>query len=130
MCFYLFSDYAVIQFIVVLSSSDSSAENLDSKTESELEGSSLLAKSKSLPGATPNIASGKEVVKRLQNKLKADSELLSLQLVSLDTLVCQNECSGHGTCHQATRTCICEPFWIENLVGRQLMDGKSNCGMH
>lgn len=93
------------------------------------------------------VASGKKVVRELQQKLSADSDLLSLKIISLDTLVCQNECSGHGTCHQvgshndnardlkfialclskATRTCICEPFWLENFVRRNLMDGKSNC---
>ena len=50
------------------------------------------------------------------------------QILSLDTVVCQNECSGHGTCHQATRSCMCDKFWMENFVRRSLMDGKSNCG--
>ena len=51
-----------------------------------------------------------------------------IQILSLDTVVCQNECSGHGTCHQATRSCMCDKFWMENFVRRSLMDGKSNCG--
>ena len=76
------------------------------------------------------IVSGKEITDDLKRKLEADSDLLSLQILDLDTLVCQNECSGHGTCHQGTRTCLCEPFWIENFVRRQLMDGESNCGEH
>ena len=77
---------------------------------------------------SPSVASGKKVVQELKSKLTADSDLLSLQIVDLDTLICQNDCSGHGTCHQGTRSCVCEAFWIENFVRRYLMDGKSNCG--
>lgn len=76
------------------------------------------------------VASGKKVVKELKSKLKADSDLLSFKFLSLDTLICQNECSGHGKCHQATRTCVCEPFWLENFVRTRLFDGESNCGKH
>ena len=49
-------------------------------------------------------------------------------MIELDTLVCQNDCSGHGHCRQDTRSCVCESFWIENFIRRNLMDGKSNCG--
>lgn len=55
-------------------------------------------------------------------------DIFDLKVLELDTLECQNPCSGHGKCQQATRVCICEPFWIENFVRRHLMDGKSNCG--
>uniref|UniRef100_A0A0K2TVX1 Dyslexiaassociated protein KIAA0319like proteinlike [Bombus impatiens] n=1 Tax=Lepeophtheirus salmonis TaxID=72036 RepID=A0A0K2TVX1_LEPSM len=73
------------------------------------------------------ILKGVDVLKTLQTKLRTDPDILELKVINLDTLVCQNNCSGHGKCHQATRTCICQPFWIENFVRRQLMDGKSNC---
>lgn len=46
------------------------------------------------------VASGKKVVKELAQKLATDSDLLEFKILDLDTLVCQNECSGHGTCHQ------------------------------
>ena len=68
------------------------------------------------------------MVKELEQKLSTDLELLPIKVLSVDTVVCQNDCSGHGTCHQATRTCLCEPFWLENFVRSSLMDGKSNCG--
>lgn len=68
------------------------------------------------------------MVKELLRKLKADADLLSLRIVSLDTVVCQNDCSGHGVCNQATRLCECESYWIQNFVRSHLMDGKSNCG--
>lgn len=79
---------------------------------------SSLAVSADSSEIASGIASGKKVVDQLWKKLKADAELLSLKILSLDTVICQNECSGHGTCHQATRTCICDAFWMENFVRR------------
>jgi len=55
-------------------------------------------------------------------------DIFDIKVLELDTLECQNSCSGHGKCQQASRVCICEPFWIENFVRKHLMDGKSNCG--
>ena len=72
--------------------------------------------------------SGIKVVDDLNSKIKQGQDILDLKLLELDTLVCQNDCSGHGKCQEATRECICEPFWIENSVRRHLMDGKKNCG--
>ena len=72
--------------------------------------------------------SGVKVVQELESKLKQGEDILDLKLLELDTLVCQNQCSGHGKCQEATRECICEPFWIENWVRRHLMDGRKNCG--
>ncbi len=46
------------------------------------------------------VASGKKVVSALQQKLATDKDLMAITILSLDTLVCQNDCSGHGTCHQ------------------------------
>lgn len=74
-----------------------------------------------------SIMPGIKAATDLRLKLKAGQEILDLKPLEIDTLVCQNDCSGHGTCQQATRSCICESFWIENFVRRQLMDGKSNC---
>ena len=68
-----------------------------------------------------------EVVAQLRRELEADPELLGLPVVSLDTLVCQNTCSGHGTCDQATRECTCQPAWMENFLSRRLLGGRSNC---
>ena len=74
------------------------------------------------------ILSGIKAVQELKNKLKGGDDIIGLKIADLDTLICQNDCSGHGFCKQETRTCVCESFWIENFVRRSLMDGKSNCG--
>ena len=73
---------------------------------------------------------GIKVVEELNSKIKQGDDILDLKLLELDTLVCQNDCSGHGKCQESTRECICEPFWIENSVRRHLMDGKRNCGIY
>jgi hypothetical protein len=75
----------------------------------------------SLANGTKVIATGVDVVAALEPKLKASQDILDLKVLELDTLECQNTCSGHGRCQQATRTCICEPFWIENFVRRHLV---------
>ena len=74
------------------------------------------------------VMSGIQVVQELESKLKQGKDILDLKLLELDTLICQNPCSGHGKCQEATRECLCEPFWIENWVRRHLMDGRRNCG--
>ena len=68
-----------------------------------------------------------EVVAQLRRELEADPELLGLPVVALDTLVCQNTCSGHGTCDQATRECACQPAWMENVLSRRLGGAEPNC---
>ena len=73
---------------------------------------------------------GLKVVQELDSKLKQGEDIFDLKVLEVDTLVCQNDCSGHGKCQEATRQCICEPFWIENGVRTHLMDGKRNCGKH
>jgi hypothetical protein len=71
--------------------------------------------------------SGVEVVKQLKRELEADSELLGVPVVSIDTLICQNKCGGHGECDQSTKECICQPAWMENIFRRRVMGGESNC---
>ncbi|XP_029033013.1 dyslexia-associated protein KIAA0319 [Osmia bicornis bicornis] len=70
---------------------------------------------------------GPEVVKRLKEKLKQDSGLLQLSVANIDTAVCQNNCSGHGVCDQETRLCMCEAFWMQNLIQKYFGNGDSNC---
>lgn len=70
---------------------------------------------------------GTEVVDRLKAKLKQDSGLLQLSVVSIDTAICQNNCSGHGTCDEATRQCLCEAFWMQNLIQKYFGNGEANC---
>ncbi|XP_015173738.1 PREDICTED: dyslexia-associated protein KIAA0319 [Polistes dominula] len=71
--------------------------------------------------------SGPEVVKRLKQKLKQDSGLLQLSVANIDTALCQNNCSGHGVCDQETRQCMCEAFWMQNLIQKYFGNGESNC---
>ncbi|XP_070161283.1 dyslexia-associated protein KIAA0319 [Polyergus mexicanus] len=70
---------------------------------------------------------GPEVVKILKEKLLQDSGLLQLSVANIDTAVCQNNCSGHGVCHQETRQCLCEAFWMQNLIQKYFGNGDSNC---
>ena len=81
--------------------------------------STVDLKRKSLPGVA--------VVKQLKRELEADSELLGVPVASLDTLVCQNKCGGHGVCEQATRECVCQPAWMENIFSRRMLGGEPNC---
>ena len=71
--------------------------------------------------------SGVEVVSQLRGELEADPELLGLPVLSIDTLLCQNSCSGHGTCDQVTRECVCDAAWTENWIRRQMLGGLPNC---
>ena len=80
------------------------------------------------PEGNVKIKSGLKIVEELKSKLKDTDDIIGLKLIDLDTLICQNDCSGHGYCRQDTRSCACESFWIENFIRRNLMDGKSNCG--
>ncbi|XP_066597643.1 dyslexia-associated protein KIAA0319-like protein [Prorops nasuta] len=70
---------------------------------------------------------GSEVVKKLREKFRQDSGLLQLSVVNVDTVVCQNDCSGHGVCDQETRLCLCEAFWMQNLIQKYFGNGDSNC---
>jgi len=36
---------------------------------------------------------------------------------------------GHGVCDQETRQCLCEAFWMQNLIQKYFGNGDSNCGM-
>nr|CAD7429431.1 unnamed protein product [Timema monikensis] len=73
------------------------------------------------------VLSGPAVVKRLKEKLRQDSGLLELSVANIQTAVCQNNCSGHGVCDQASRQCLCEAFWMQDLISKYLRDGDSNC---
>jgi len=59
---------------------------------------------------------GAEVVALLKSKLRNDLNLMTYPVVDVDTLICQNKCSGHGVCDQVTRHCVCQTFWMENFI--------------
>ena len=44
-------------------------------------------------------------------------------------VVCQNNCSDHGQCDQATKRCICSGFWMENFFLANFGERQSNCGI-
>ncbi len=69
----------------------------DSSSDSSSSSSSEAAAG---PFGGEAVASGKKVVRELLQKLAADSDLLPVKVVEIDTVICQNDCSGHGTCHQ------------------------------
>ncbi|XP_023702907.1 dyslexia-associated protein KIAA0319-like protein isoform X3 [Cryptotermes secundus] len=70
---------------------------------------------------------GPTVVARLKEKLMQDSLLLELSVANIQTVICQNNCSGHGVCDQVTRQCLCEAFWMQNLITKHLGSGDANC---
>ncbi|XP_049856046.1 dyslexia-associated protein KIAA0319-like protein isoform X1 [Schistocerca gregaria] len=70
---------------------------------------------------------GPSVVQRLRTRLRQDAGLLELSVADIRTAVCQNNCSGHGVCDQTTRQCLCEAFWMQNLISRYIGDGEANC---
>ena len=78
-------------------------------------------------GGSRSSLSGLEVVSQLRRELEVDPELLGVPVISIDTLVCQNTCSGHGYCDQATRACVCQPAWMENVIKTRMMGGTANC---
>lgn len=75
-----------------------------------------------------SIVPAPQVVNQLRSRLAQDAGLLELSVAGIQTTVCQNNCSGHGICDQATRQCLCEAFWMQDLIKKNLFgDGDSNC---
>lgn len=73
---------------------------------------------------------GPEVVNKFRTKLRQDSGILQLSVARVDTAVCQNNCSGHGVCDQQSRECMCEAFWMQNLIEKHFGTGESDCGWY
>lgn len=57
-----------------------------------------------------------DVVQHLRQKLRMDESLLGFTVIKLQTVICQNNCSGHGVCDEQTRNCICEAFWMQVIT--------------
>ncbi|KAK7084054.1 hypothetical protein SK128_004936 [Halocaridina rubra] len=78
--------------------------------------------------AGENIVKGPEVVSLLRHQIISESsDILDLPLISIDTVVCQNNCSGHGECIQSSRECRCQTWWMESFIRRHMGDGYQNC---
>ncbi|XP_066125797.1 dyslexia-associated protein KIAA0319-like protein homolog isoform X1 [Saccopteryx bilineata] len=74
------------------------------------------------------IFKGREVAAMLKNELrKQKADFLVFRALEIYTVTCQLNCSDHGRCDSFTKRCICDPFWMENLIKVQLRDGDSNC---
>ncbi|KAK3919328.1 Dyslexia-associated protein KIAA0319-like protein [Frankliniella fusca] len=74
-----------------------------------------------------SIIPGPHVVSTLKTKLEQDVGLLELSVANIQTEICQNNCSGHGVCDKVSRLCLCEAFWMQNLIRKYFGDKESNC---
>ncbi|CAB0044987.1 unnamed protein product [Trichogramma brassicae] len=88
----------------------------------------FFVQSKTEKGAV-RVLPASRVVDQLKRELRDDSTTghhhMQLPVARLDTSICQNNCSGHGTCDQETRQCVCEAFWMQNFIKARA--GESNC---
>ncbi|EDV50405.1 dyslexia-associated protein KIAA0319 [Drosophila erecta] len=69
---------------------------------------------------------GLQVERQLRNQLQKDASILGAFAVDIRTSVCQNDCSGHGSCNPITRACICEAFWMPS-AGYFFNNQEANC---
>ncbi|XP_058252466.1 dyslexia-associated protein KIAA0319 isoform X2 [Hemibagrus wyckioides] len=58
--------------------------------------------------------------------LKEKTDYLLFKVLRVDTVMCLLLCSGHGQCDPVTRSCSCDPLWMENPF-RHFLDDESNC---
>ncbi|XP_064651810.1 dyslexia-associated protein KIAA0319-like protein isoform X2 [Lineus longissimus] len=77
--------------------------------------------------ASREIWSGPSVVSILKEKLTKQADMLYYAVSFIDTVVCQNNCSGHGTCDPGTKRCLCDPFWMENFFKAHFLYREYNC---
>lgn len=68
-----------------------------------------------------------EVVRRLRDKIRQDRSLLVPEVLQVNPVKCQTDCSKHGHCDPYTKQCVCDPFWMQNFVRIRLGDQESNC---
>lgn len=76
------------------------------------------ASGKYLPGASTAETLRKAV-------LNGRAAVLDWQILALDTVICQNNCSNHGRCDPSTKQCICDAFWMHNLFKRVELGRKN-----
>lgn len=76
------------------------------------------------------VLDGGELARQLRVRIRQDDGLLQFRIVSVDTVLCQDQCSGHGVCQDSPggRECLCNAFWMENFLKRRYGSGERNCG--
>ncbi|XP_026139541.1 dyslexia-associated protein KIAA0319 isoform X2 [Carassius auratus] len=71
---------------------------------------------------------GPKLARLLRNQLlREKSDFLLFKVLRVDTVMCLLLCSGRGQCDPITKSCSCDPLWMENPIRRFLDDGVSNC---
>lgn len=66
-------------------------------------------------GTEQTIMNGLDVQKILKEKFWKDYSILGSSISEIRTVVCQNECSSHGSCDPRSRACICDTFWMPDI---------------
>lgn len=56
-----------------------------------------------------------EVERILKEKFWRDFSILGSSIMEIRTVICQNDCSGHGVCDAETLACMCETFWMPDI---------------
>ncbi|XP_016974846.2 dyslexia-associated protein KIAA0319-like protein [Drosophila rhopaloa] len=72
------------------------------------------------------VLDGLQVERQLRTQLQKDASILGAFAVDIRTTICQNDCSGHGTCNPVNRACICEAFWMPS-AGYFFNNQEANC---
>lgn len=71
--------------------------------------------SRELKDGTSQVMSGQDVQRILKEKFWKDYSILGSSISEIRTVLCQNDCSGHGTCDTQSRACICDTFWMPDV---------------
>lgn len=66
-------------------------------------------------GTEQSIMNGQDVQRILKEKFWKDYSILGSSISEIRTVVCQNDCSGHGACDPQTRACVCDTFWMPDI---------------
>ncbi|KAL7646277.1 UNVERIFIED_CONTAM: hypothetical protein RMT77_003186 [Armadillidium vulgare] len=76
------------------------------------------------------IIKGTTLVNELKEKTLTkhyQDQILNVPILRVQTVVCQNNCSGHGECIQSTKECRCHSWWMESFIRRRYADTVPNC---
>ncbi|XP_050986410.1 dyslexia-associated protein KIAA0319 isoform X2 [Labeo rohita] len=71
---------------------------------------------------------GPKLARLLRNQLlREKTDFLLFKVLRVDTVMCLLLCSGRGQCDPISKSCSCDPLWMENPIHRFFDDGESNC---